>query len=201
MSDKKKLPLLGKSLVPELLSTPPLQAAGTSPRERVRARMRELVERGTALTAVAGLAAATSCAYNVVDPLPPPAQAGSGGKGGAAGKAPVPDLCPSPNALTIRIVSARWEAMTVRLELEVQNISDPQAKPVLIGASVAVPVHATIAADGQISVRSDQKWPEFVDLSLSYECSNAGRNTGYLVRLRLGTAVPADSGNLPAQFL
>jgi len=54
MSEKKKLPLLGKSLMPEVLPAPPART-GASPRERVLARLRQITSQTAALAAAATL--------------------------------------------------------------------------------------------------------------------------------------------------
>jgi hypothetical protein len=69
----------GKTLLPELLPTP-TPAAGSSAKERVQERARQLLARLRDVGALAGAAAVgvhcgdTVGGYGVVDPLPPPAQ-------------------------------------------------------------------------------------------------------------------------------
>ncbi len=61
-----------KTLLPELLPTPRPPGAET-PRERVAARARAMLERLSGLKTAAGAAVlAVHCGYGVVDPVPPP---------------------------------------------------------------------------------------------------------------------------------
>lgn len=79
MTDKKKLPLLGKSLMPEILPAPPART-GAGPRERVLARLKQITQ-----TAAIAAAATLSACEAGGGAMPPPAGAGAGGKGPGGG--------------------------------------------------------------------------------------------------------------------
>src|SRR5262245_31575169 len=82
MTDKKKLPVVGKSLMPEVLPPPPQRAGVAGPRERVLARLKQISKQTTAMATAAAI---NACGYAVVDPLPTPAGIGAGGVGGNGG--------------------------------------------------------------------------------------------------------------------
>jgi hypothetical protein len=80
---KKQLPVLSKSLMPEVLPDP-LRAKsgdGSSARSRVRSRLQQIKDNAAAVAAAAAIAACGDSGnkYNVVDELPPPAGRGAGG--------------------------------------------------------------------------------------------------------------------------
>jgi len=63
MTRKKSLPIAGKSLMPEILPNPnqARQQAGVSARERVRARLRQLLQLSEQAAALAAAASITAC--------------------------------------------------------------------------------------------------------------------------------------------
>jgi hypothetical protein len=80
---KKKLPVLGKSLMPEVLPDPRRAKGGdgSSARARVRSRLQQIKDNAAAVAAAAAIAACGDSGnrYNVVDELPSPAGRGAGG--------------------------------------------------------------------------------------------------------------------------
>ena len=96
MTRKKSLKVLGRSLMPEILPDPTgaANSAAAAPRERVRARLRQISERAAAIAAAASLSAGCSGkthgldANTVGDGGTGAGRGGSGATGGTAGYVP-----------------------------------------------------------------------------------------------------------------
>lgn len=95
---KKKLPVLGKSLMPEVLPDPKrMNPKAGSARARVRSRLQQIKDNAAIMGAAAAIAACGSGnKYNVVDELPSPAGRGAGGRPGSTAGYGVVDPLPSP---------------------------------------------------------------------------------------------------------
>lgn len=193
--DKKRLPVIEKSLMPEVLPDPVRSAPGlSSPRERVRARFAQLSERASVLAAAAGLAAACNGSrtpYSVVDEIPDPY------------------ICPSgPNPSLIEISAVEWQDSAILVHA---RLLDPMAAGYVMlsgfRAQNGIMVHElppVLTSSIMIRVSSDidasNAWPAMLPLELSFVCDEPGASKHYALSLQLDTSQPAASGAVPFEL-
>lgn len=196
------LPLAPKSLMPEILPGPPqVTGARVGPRERVRERFLQLRDRSAVLAAAAGFAVACDSAgpgggYGVVDPLPPPF------------------TCPSPEMVTIGVLSARWEEIggilvrtqAVASEPQIVGLHDATLDPAAVEAGISLTIgRQANPGPVRLELGDGGSWPDQIELRIGYLCVSNSQATGpmtrYVLVLRLDTSAPAAAGDVPYQVI
>ena len=190
---RRVLPVVGKSLMPEVLPRP-LHAGNLdgSPRARVLKRLAQLSERAAALAAVASISAACNSGgggYMTVDPAPAPA-----GMGGPLVPPSKRFVCPDPDS-TLIDVSVFWKD-SASFHVAISPSADRDAGNLSIaGASSSASSTAELLGPRDVIVTAPggdpAAWPASIDLNVELQCVDSQQQlSSYVLVLRVETRRP-----------
>jgi hypothetical protein len=187
---KRRLPFIGKVLMPEVLPEPlQYNRSGDTPRQRVRKRLLQLGERAAVLAAAGSLG---SCAgdkgggYMVVDQLPVPATVG----------------CPPQSTLSVTAVWRSPESFEFRA-VSTQILVNVSLGVDQVRTNAKITVDALDPPSGSLArVLDASDWPDSITMRLSVTCRVSDQVlASYPLVVRFFTGQPLPGTNLAVVLL